>query len=100
MPVIHTNNPNWKGAPTGTVDGRRGGGDDGGMDDNERLRMLEKAVAGIGATLPHLATKADVEGVRTELANAKLSIITLLGGFTIATTLGLAGLMAKGFGWL
>ncbi len=66
------------------------------MDDvMRRLGVLEKdvseiktSVAGIAAQLPHLATKAEVMAVRTEVSDAKTSIIQ----WTVATSIAVATL--------
>lgn len=47
------------GADGGPLAGGPGGGDNEGME--RRVSLLEQAVARIDATLPHLATKADVQ---------------------------------------
>ena len=78
-----------------------GGGGGGNMDDVlNRLRTVEGTVSDIranvsalSATASHLATKADVSD-----AVGSLTWRFILAG--IASVLGLAGLMARGFGWI
>jgi hypothetical protein len=91
----------------------RGGGGDhtggenppGGGDMDARVAKLEAHVEYIRRDLDDLKTdmrefrgetKASFSGVRTEMK----SDFRLVFGALIAASLGLAGLMAKGFGWL
>jgi len=62
-----------------------------------RLRALEDSVARISATLPHLATKADVAELKTTMAETTSTMIKwfvgtafALVGLTSAITFGLA----------
>jgi hypothetical protein len=66
------------------IDGQRGSGDDDGME--ERLKILEHAVAVIEAKLPDLATN---DGVDARLSKTETKIIVWVVGAVIAT--GLAG---------
>jgi len=63
------------------------------------------------ATLPHLATKTDLSGLRTDMVAGDAALrkdvksdmdrdFRITWGGLIAAALGLAGLMAKGFEWL
>lgn len=79
----------WRGAP---VDQSGGGGDNGGME--ARVAKLEAAseyiqrdIAEIKSDLRTLAAKVD-------------SHFLILAGMIIAATLGVVGILAKGFHWL
>lgn len=54
--------------------------DNGGMED--RLRKVEDAIIRIDATLPHLATKADLADVKTEIANVRAEIARAVTALT------------------
>lgn len=69
-----------------------GGGDNGDME--ARVAKLEAAVEFIQRDISDL--KIDVRGLR---ADARTDFRSLFGALIIVA-LGLAGLMAKGFGWL
>lgn len=69
-------------------------GTGGGNDRNATVARLESGVSHIRLDLGE--TKADVRGIRTEAR----SDFRLMFGALIAATLGLAALMARGFGWL
>ena len=76
------------------MDGRKLGGDDG-------ENSLEAGVAVLGAHVTHIrddltAIRADIRDIR----DAARTDFRLLFGALIAVALGLAGLMARGFGWL
>lgn len=74
------------------IDGGAGSGDDGGME--ARIAKLEAAVQHIERDLGEI--KSDVREIRRDArADFRLQF-----GATIAVALGLAALMAKGFGWL
>jgi hypothetical protein len=75
-----------------TFDGGHGGGDDRGME--ARIARLEAATAHV---------EKDIGDVKTELRalrSDQRSDFRLTWGAVIAVALGLAALMAKGFGWL
>jgi hypothetical protein len=78
--------------PLSSFDGGRGGGDDGGME--ARVAKLEAAVEHIQVVVGEI--KADLREVRRDMRGD----FRLLFGAVIFVALGLAGLMAKGFGWL
>lgn len=74
------------------IDHGNGGGDDGGME--ARLAKLEAFAEHSVREMAEL--RADVREIkRDQRADFKLQF-----GALIAATVGLAGLMAKGFGWL
>lgn len=73
-------------------DDHGGGGNNGGME--ARVAKLEASVEHIQQDLAEL--KTDTRAIRDKVDNHFL----ILGGMIIAAVLGLAGLMAKGFGWL
>lgn len=62
----------------------------GGMD--ERLTKLEQSFARVEATMPMLATKADIESVKAEIQRTDASIVRWMLGTVIALFLGFAGL--------
>lgn len=82
----------WKGSSLPPVDSSGGPPNDGGME--ARVAKLETNVEHIVEILRDM--KQDVRDIRNE---QKLDL-KLIFGTIIATTLGLAGIMAKGFGWL
>ncbi len=74
-------------------DGAGGGGDDGMWQQSVETRLSE--------------LRGDVQGLRTEVSAEFRSVrdrqerdFRLLFGAAIATALGIAGLMATGFGWI
>lgn len=69
-----------------------GGGDDGGME--ARVAKLEVAIEYVQRDIAEM--KVDVRGLRDDMR----SDFRILFGAVIAVAIGLAGLMAKGFGWL
>ena len=69
-----------------------GGGDNGGME--IRISKLEVAVEYIKRDISEI--KSDVKSLRDKVDSHFL----ITGAMIIATALGLAGLMAKGFHWL
>ena len=80
--------------PAGTqggVDLRGGGSDDGGME--ARVAKLESDVSHIAETLRDI--KTDIHLLRKE-AREDFRIVC---GIVIVTTIGLAGLLGKGFHW-
>jgi len=93
MPLITVAVPEWKGPP---VDGDGGGGDDGGME--ARVAKLEAIVEHVQQDIAEL--KADVRNVRNDITGIRTTDFRILFGAIIAVALGLAGLMARGFGWL
>jgi hypothetical protein len=60
------------------------------------LARLEPMIIRIDTTLPHLATKAELAEVRTELADkpGKTYLATAIGVLLVAYAAGLAGLAA------
>jgi hypothetical protein len=74
------------------VDYGGGGSNNGGME--ARVAKLEAAVEYIQRDIAEI--KSGLEKLREKVDSHFL----ILGGMIIATALGLAGLMAKGFGWL
>ena len=75
-----------------SIAGGGGGGDNGGME--ARIAKLEATMAHIESSMVEI--KADLR----EMKRDARTDFRLHFGALIASTLGLAGLMAKGFGWL
>lgn len=73
-----------------------GGGDNGGME--SRVAKLEAASEYIQRDISDI--KADIKEMRGEIAAVRTTDFRILFGAIIAVALGLAGIMAKGFGWL
>jgi hypothetical protein len=71
------------------LDGGPGGGDDGGME--ARMARLESDVEYM---------KRDIAELKTDVREIRTTDFRLIFGAIIATALGLAALMAGGFGWL
>lgn len=74
----------------------------GGPPDN---RDMEARVAQLEATVAHMQRdvtelRTDVRELRRDVAGIRTTDFRLLFGAIIAVALGLAGLMARGFGWL
>jgi hypothetical protein len=62
-----------------------GGNDGGPLDDVlKRLSALETSVASIAAILPHLATKADINGLRADISSGETSVIKWMVGTVLA----------------
>lgn len=59
---------------------------------DERLSKLEQSVARIEATVPMLATKADIESVKVEIQRTDAAVVRWMLGTVIALFLGFAGL--------
>ena len=81
------------------VDGGKGGGDDGGME--ERLREVELSVVRTDARLTSI--ERDVGEVKSDLREIRRDMrvdFRLVFGAIIGVALGLAGILAKGFHWL
>lgn len=78
------------------LDGGHGGGDDGGME--ARISRLESDVDYIKRDIAEL--KGDVKELRSEISSVRTTDFRMIFGAIIATALGLAALMAGGFGWL
>ncbi|RKP52830.1 hypothetical protein D7S89_02760 [Trinickia fusca] len=79
---------------------RKGQGIDGGKDSREGRRM-EARVARLEATAEHI--QRDVSGLKLEIRDLRTSMLAdfrMTWGALIAASLGLAGMMAKGFHWL
>lgn len=72
------------------------GGDDGGME--ARIAKLEATFEHLGRDVDDL--RADVKELRRDIHGIRTTDFRLLFGAIIAVALGLAGLMARGFGWL
>lgn len=67
---------------------------------SEEVKMLEIRIAKIEIHLDYL--KQNVDKIKTDIEDIKKSNQTdfrILFGALITVTIGLAGLMAKGFGW-
>jgi len=84
--------PNTGGPPAPPIAASGNGGDNGGME--ARVAKLEASVDYIQREISEL--KTEVRGIRSDARTD----FRLLFGALIAVALGLAGLMAKGFGWL
>jgi len=74
------------------IDTGGGGSNNGGME--ARVAKLESAVEYIQRDIGEI--KTDLKSLREKVD----SHLLILAGMIIATALGLAGIMAKGFGWL
>lgn len=66
---------------------------------------LEARIAKLEATMEHVQSdvtelKADVRELRRDVLGIRTTDFRVLFGAIIAVALGLAGVMAKGFGWL
>jgi hypothetical protein len=66
---------------------------------------MEARIAKLEATVEHTQLdlkelKEDVRAIRAEIVGIRTTDFRLLFGAIIAVALGLASLMAKGFGWL
>ena len=66
---------------------------------------MEARVAKLEAAVTHLQRdvtdlRADVKELRRDITGIRTTDFRLIFGAIIAVALGLAGLMAKGFGWL
>lgn len=62
---------------------------------------LEARIARLEVSVSHI--ESDVRDIKTDLRDLRNKVdshLVLLFGALIATAVGLAGLMAKGFGWL
>lgn len=85
----------------GEQNARHGGHGGGGGDMEARVAKLEAHVEHIDSTLTDI--KQDIREIRSDLKEVRgdaRNDFRLLFGALIAVALGLAGLMAKGFGWL
>lgn len=89
MPVVEPKHDQWKGPP---VDHDGGGGDNDGME--ARVARLESAVEHMQRDIQDI--KADTRDIKRDARED----FRILAGVIIASALGLAGLMAKGFHWL
>lgn len=65
---------------------------------NERMGRLEALVELILRDIAEL--KVDINDLRAQIIAIRTTDFRILAGMIIATSLGLAGMMAKGFGWL
>jgi len=90
MPIKGPNK--WFEPRNGRVDGITGGGDDGGME--ARIARIEAHVDHLRETLSEV--KADTRDIKSEMRTD----FRVVFGSLIAGIVGLAGIMAKGFGWL
>lgn len=82
----------WKGSSYSPIDSSGGPPNDGGME--ARVAKLETNVENIVEVL------RDLRQDTREIRNHQERDFRILFGVIITTTIGLAGLMAKGFGWL
>lgn len=73
-----------------------GGGNDGGME--ARVAKLEAVAEHLRRDVDDL--RADVKELRRDVHGIRTTDFRLIFGAIIAVSLGLAGIMAKGFGWL
>lgn len=72
------------------------GGDNGHME--ARVAKLEAAVEFIQRDISDI--KSELKDVRKDIASIRTTDFRLIFGAIITVAVGLAGLMAKGFGWL
>ena len=79
---------------SGPVDHGGGGGDNGGMELTERIARVEEKVSGLDKRL------SLVESDLRDLIKKVDSHFIVLAGMVIATAVGLAAMMAKGFHWM
>lgn len=75
---------------------RGGGGNNGGME--ARIAKLEATVEHINRDLSEI--KADLKDARRDITSIRTTDFRLTFGAIIVVALGLASLMAKGFGWI
>lgn len=73
-----------------------GGGTIGGME--SRVAKLEASMDYVQRDISDL--KSDVREIRKEIAGIRTTDFRLIFGAIIAVAIGLASIMAKGFGWL
>lgn len=78
------------------LDAESRGGHNGGME--SRIARLESAVEYIQRDVHEM--KGDIKSLRGEVSSIRTTDFRLLFGAIIAVAVGLAGIMAKGFGWL
>jgi len=76
--------------------GRRGDGDDGGME--SRIARLEIAVEYIQRDIVEI--KGHINALRNDVSGIRTTDFRITFGAIITVALGLAGLVAKGFGWI
>ena len=84
------------GPPRPPIDGQRGGGDNGGME--SRIAKLETAVEYIQRDIVEI--KGHINALRNDVSGIRTTDFRIIFGAIITVALGLAGLMAKGFGWI
>lgn len=86
----------WSDRPRAAEHNGGNGGNDGGppMEVIERITRVEEKVGGLDKRLELVETD-----LRSLIGKVD-SHFLVLGGMIIAAVLGLAGMMAKGFGWL
>lgn len=72
-----------------------GGGDNGGME--ARIAKLESSVEFMQRDIGEV--KTDLKEIRRDITSVRTTDFRLLFGAIIAVAIGLAGIMAKGFGW-
>ena len=80
---------------------QHGGSNDGGGTVEARIARLESDVAHIQRDIGEI--KIDLREMRSDIKDVRVELksdFRLAFGAIIAVALGLAGLMAKGFGWL
>ena|SRR5690606_18877563 len=82
--------------PRPPVDRPRGDGDNGGME--SRIARLETTVEYIQRDIVEM--KGHINALRTDVSGIRTTDFRLTFGAIITVALGLAGLMAKGFGWI
>lgn len=76
--------------------GRWGGGDGGGME--SRVARLEAAVEHLQRDVVEI--KNQINALRNDVSGIRTTDFRLIFGAIITVALGLAGLMATGFGWI
>lgn len=79
-----------------TVTPKSGGGDNGGME--ARIAKLEATVEHANRDLSEL--KAELKEARRDITSIRTTDFRLTFAAIIFVALGLAGVMAKGFGWI
>lgn len=63
----------------------------------ERLERLEQRVAGIATAIGYLATKADIEGVKTLIAEREATMLRWLIGMVATSALAVAIALVRTF---
>lgn len=100
MSVTKPNYPQWQRSIPGANDSGiaygGNGGDNGGME--ARVAKLESAVEFIQRDISDIRT--DIKEMRGDISSIRTTDFRILFGAIVTVALGLAGIMAKGFGWL